>query len=91
MRGEQYRYYASRMSSTDWLLAYVQPEADLLPPTGRPVYLGWAQLFSSLAALLLVAMMQRLVLPCKPQTWPGFRQPCGTAPWPTSRWPGRVN
>lgn len=63
VRGEQYRYYASRMSSTDWLLAYVQPEADLLAAYREAKYLGWAQLFFVvLAALLLVAMMQRLVL-----------------------------
>ena len=63
VHGEQYRYYASRMSSTDWLLAYVQPEADLLAAYREAKYLGWAQLFFVvLAALLLVAMMQRLVL-----------------------------
>lgn len=63
VRGEQYRYYASRMSSTDWLLAYVQPEADLLAAYREAKYLGWAQLFFVvLAALQLVAMMQRLVL-----------------------------
>lgn len=63
LHGEQYRYYASRMSSTDWLLAYVQPEADLLAAYREAMFLGWAQLFFVvLAALLLVAMMHRLVL-----------------------------
>ena len=63
VHGEPYRYYASRMSSTDWLLAYIQPEADLLAVYREARSFGWAQLFFVvLAALLLVAMMYRLVL-----------------------------
>ena len=63
VRGEGYRYFVSRMRSTGWTVAYIQPEKDLLAAYSEAKYLGWAQLVVVvLAALLLVGMMHRLVL-----------------------------
>jgi len=63
VRGEGYRYFVSRMRSTNWTVAYIQPEKDLLAAYSEAKYLGWAQLVVVvLAALLLVGMMHRLVL-----------------------------
>lgn len=60
---QAYRYFVSRMRSTGWTIAYIQPEKDLLAAYSEAKYLGWAQLLVViLAALLLVVMMHRLVL-----------------------------
>ncbi len=63
IKGEAYRYFVSRMPSTAWMIAYIQPEKDLLAAYSEAKYLGWVQLsVVILAALLLLAMMHRLVL-----------------------------
>ncbi|UCV29919.1 PAS domain S-box protein [Ferribacterium limneticum] len=60
---QEYRYFVSRMRSTGWTIAYIQPEKDLLAAYSEAKYFGWVQLIVVLfAALLLVAMMHRLVL-----------------------------
>lgn len=61
--GQRYRYFVSRMRSTGWTVAYVQPEEDLLVAYREAEFLAWVYLLMVvLAALLMVGIIYRSVL-----------------------------